>query len=111
MTRSRGVRPTWVMTHRTFPEASAHVRFARDDVRRVHAEMTAAAAGKDLWIVGGGDLAGQFHAAGLLDEVWISTAPVTIGAGAPVLPHHVELRLDDVARNGDFVCGWWSVVR
>ena len=61
--------------------------------------MTEAADGKDLWIVGGGDLVGQFHDAGLLDEVWLQYAPVTIGSGAPVLPRHVELRLEEVARN------------
>jgi dihydrofolate reductase len=99
------------MTHRSFPEAPASVRFARDDVRRVHAEMTQAAGGKDLWVVGGGDLVGQFHDAGLLDEVWLQYAPVTLGSGAPVLPRHVELRLEEVARNHDFMCGRYSVVR
>jgi dihydrofolate reductase len=103
--------PTWVMTHRTFPEAPASVRFDRDDVGRVHAEMTEAADGKDLWIVGGGELVGQFHDAGLLDEVWLQYAPTTIGSGAPVLPRHVELRLEEVARNRDFLCGRYSVVR
>ena len=73
--------------------------------------MTEAAAGKDLWIVGGGDLVGQFHDAGLLDEVWLQYAPTTLGSGAPVLPRHVELRLEDLARNRDFLCGRWSVVR
>jgi dihydrofolate reductase len=99
------------MTHRSFPEAPASVRFARDDVRCVHDEMTQAAGGKDLWVVGGGDLVGQFHDAGLLDEVWLQYAPVTLGSGAPVLPRHVELRLEEVARNHDFMCGRYSVVR
>ena len=105
-TTTRGVRcRPGCMTHRTFPEAPASVRFDRDDVRRVHAEMTEAADGKDLWIVGGGELVGQFHDAGLLDEVWLQYAPVTIGSGAPVLPRHVELRLEEIARNRDFMCG------
>jgi dihydrofolate reductase len=99
-----------VLTHRTFPEAPASVRFDRDDVRRVHAEMTEVADGKDLWVVGGGDLVGQFHDAGLLDEVWLQYAPVTIGSGAPVLPRHVELRLEEIARNRDFMCGRYAVV-
>ena len=38
-----------------------------------------AAAGKDVWVVGGGELAGQFADAGLLDEVWVQYAPVTLG--------------------------------
>ncbi|QBX56053.1 dihydrofolate reductase [Nocardioides seonyuensis] len=110
-----GELPTWVLTHRDFPEAPASVRFAQADdeaaLRAVHDEMAQAADGKDLWVVGGGELVGRFHDAGLLDEVWLQLAPVTIGAGAPVLPRHVELRLEDVARNRDFLCGRWSVVR
>ena len=54
---------------------------------------------------------GQFHDLGLLDEVWVQFAPVTIGSGAPVLPRHVELRLEETARNRDFMCGRYSVVR
>jgi dihydrofolate reductase len=106
-----GSLPTWVMTHRAFPEAPASVRFDRDDVRRVHAAMTEAADDPEVRAVGGGELAGQLHDAGLLDEVWLQYAPVTLGGGAPVLPRHVELRLDEVARNRDFMCGRYSVAR
>jgi hypothetical protein len=42
--------------------------------------------------------------------VWIQYAPVTLGAGTPVLPRHVELRLEEVARNRDFVCARHTVV-
>lgn len=102
--------PTWVMTHRDF-EPVAAVTFTADPVEEVHAAALEAAAGKDVWLVGGGDLVGQFHDAGLLDEVWIQYAPVTLGAGAPVLPRHVELRLEEVERNRDFACLRHSVVR
>ena len=106
-----GPLPTWVLTHRTFPQAPDSVRFAQGDVREVHAAMTAAANGKDLWVVGGGELAGEFHDADLLEEVWVQYAPVTLGGGAPVLPRRVELRLQDVARNRDFACVRYDVVR
>jgi dihydrofolate reductase len=46
-----------------------------------------------------------------LDEVIVSIAPVTLGAGAPLLPRRTELQLEDVARNGDFACARYSVVR
>lgn len=102
--------PTWVLTHREFAPAE-QVRFTQDNVTAVHAEMTEAAGDQDLWIIGGGELVGRFHDVGLLDEVWLQYAPVTIGGGAPVLPRHVELRLEEVARNRDFVCTRYEVVR
>jgi dihydrofolate reductase len=73
--------------------------------------MVAAAGGKNLWIVGGGDLAGQFADAGLLDEVIVYIAPVTLGSGAPLLSRRVELRLEELGRNRDFACARYAVVR
>ncbi|WP_419760961.1 dihydrofolate reductase family protein [Microbacterium hominis] len=35
-------------------------------------------------------LAGQFFDAGALDEIAVSVAPVTLGAGAPLLPRRIE---------------------
>ncbi|GGI02516.1 dihydrofolate reductase family protein [Egicoccus halophilus] len=102
--------PAWVMTTRDLPTISGDVRFARGDVRGVHAGMLAAADGRDLWVVGGGDLAGQFADAGLLDELVVSLAPVTLGAGAPLLPRALDLRLEELARNGAFACARYTVL-
>jgi dihydrofolate reductase len=77
----------------------------------VHEQMVRAAGDRNIWIAGGGDLVGQFADAGLLDEVIVSIAPVTLGAGAPLLPRHLELRLEEVGRNGDFVAARYAVVR
>ncbi len=101
---------TYVLTHRDFEPVSA-VTFTAQAVEEVHAAAADRAGGRDVWLVGGGDLVGQFHDAGLLDEVWIQYAPVTLGAGAPVLPRHVELQLEEVARNRDFACLRHSVVK
>ncbi|MGY1812539.1 dihydrofolate reductase family protein [Blastococcus sp. SYSU D00820] len=104
--------PTWVFTHRDLSApAGADVRFAQGDVAAVHAEMVAAAGDRDVWIVGGGDLAGQFADAGLLDEVVVSIAPVTLGRGQPLLPRHVELARTEWAVNGEFVCVRYDVVK
>jgi dihydrofolate reductase len=104
--------PCWVLTHRELVVVpNADVRFASGDVAAVHADMVAAANGKDLWVAGGGDLAGQFADAGLLDEVIVYIAPVALGAGAPLLPRRLELRLEETGRNGDFVAARYSVVR
>ena len=104
--------PCWVFTHRQLPVVpDARVEFTTAEIPTVHREMTAAAGDQNVWIVGGGDLAGQFADAGLLDEVIVSIAPVTLGGGAPLLPRRIELRLDEVGRNGDFVAARFSVVR
>src|ERR687896_592682 len=103
--------PGWVFTHRQLrvvPDAS--IRFTSGDVAPVHEELVAAAGGRNVWIVGGGDLAGQFADAGLLDEVIVSIAPVTLGGGAPLLPRRLELRLDELERNRDFAAARYSVV-
>jgi dihydrofolate reductase len=104
--------PSWVFTHRELTVVpNAHVEFVSGDVAPVHDEMVRAAGGKNVWIVGGGELAGQFADVGLLDEVLVTIAPVTLGAGAPLLPRRLELSLDEVGRNGDFVCARFGVVR
>jgi dihydrofolate reductase len=104
--------PSWVFAHRDLRVVpGADITFTSDNVRSVHEEMRAAASGKNVWIVGGGDLAGQFADAGLLDEVIVYVAPVTLGAGKPLLPRSLELRLEETARNGDFVCSRYSVAR
>jgi dihydrofolate reductase len=104
--------PGWVFTHWELPVVpDAPIAFASGDVAPVHAEMVDAADARNVWIVGGGDLAGQFADVGLLDDVLVTIAPVTLGAGAPLLPRRLELRLEDVARNGDFACATYSVVR
>ncbi|MEV7626067.1 dihydrofolate reductase family protein [Actinoplanes sp. NPDC089786] len=83
--------PAWVFSNRPLePVPGVDARFVRGDVRPVHAEMTAAAAGKDIWLVGGGELVGQFADAGLLDELIVGVAPVTLGGGAPLLPRRLE---------------------
>jgi dihydrofolate reductase len=104
--------PCWVFTHRQLPIVpDSRIEFTSADIGTVHEEMVAAAAGRNVWIVGGGDLAGQFADAGLLDEVIALIAPVTLGGGAPVLPRRIELRLIELGRNGDFAAARYAVQR
>jgi dihydrofolate reductase len=96
--------PTWVFSSRTLPSISgADIRFARGDVRPVHDHMVRAAGGKNVWIVGGGELAGQFYDHGLLDELFVQVGSVTLGAGKPLLPRAIvspPLRLVSVRQVG-----------
>ena len=99
--------PTWVFTTRSLPPVpGADIRFVRGDVAPVHEAMRDAAAGKNVWLVGGGDLVGQFHDRGLLDEITVTIAPVTLGSGKPLLPRAITtppLRLLDSRVVGPFV--------
>ncbi|MGO4257828.1 dihydrofolate reductase family protein [Marmoricola sp. RAF53] len=103
--------PTWVLTHRDFPAPEGDVRFTDAPVPQVHAAMVEAAGEKNVWLVGGGDLVGQFHDHGLLDEVWIQYAPLTLGSGAPLLPRRIEFESVALDENGEFACRRLRVLR
>ena len=96
--------PAWVFSHRQLPVIDgANLRFVQGDVRQAHAEMRAAAGDKNIWIAGGGDLAGQFYDAGLLDELTVQVGSVTLGQGKPLFPRRVlspVLRLMSVRQMG-----------
>ncbi|QCR40377.1 deaminase [Microbacterium sp. SGAir0570] len=86
-----GDRPTFVFTSRDLPRpAGADVRFVSGPVPAVLPRIRQAAGDRDVWIVGGGDLAGQFLDADALDQIAVSVAPATLGGGAPVLPRRIE---------------------
>lgn len=96
--------PAWVFSSRSHASPSGRrVHFVEGDVAPVHRRMVEAAAGKNIWVMGGGDLAGQFLDADLLDEIIVQVAPVTLGGGAPLLPRRATdppLRLVAVEQYG-----------
>jgi dihydrofolate reductase len=101
-----GDTPCWVFTHRELsPIPGAAIHVVQGDVAPVHEQMSRAADGKNVWLVGGGDLVGQFADQGLLDEILVGVAPVTLGRGAPLLPRRLtakQLELVDVGRDKQF---------
>jgi dihydrofolate reductase len=110
-----GDTPCWVFSHRGLSAIpGADLRFVQGEVEPTHREMTEAAGGKNIWLVGGGDLVGQFADQELLDEIQLSIAPVTLGAGAPLLPRRLlasDLTLLSVERQGQFVAATYRVSR
>lgn len=42
--------------------------------------------GKDIWLMGGGEVARSFLKDDAIDEIYIGIVPVTIGAGIPAFP-------------------------
>lgn len=102
-----GDRPAWVFTHRDLPAIpGVDLHFASGEVASAYDAIAAAADGGDIWLVGGGDLVGQFDDAGHLDEVWLGVRPVFLGAGAPLLPRRItseRLTLREVRHAGQQV--------
>ncbi|HMO01171.1 MAG TPA: dihydrofolate reductase family protein [Miltoncostaeaceae bacterium] len=56
--------------------------FVTDGIERALERATAAANGRDVRLHGGGQVANAFLAAGLLDELEVSIAPVLLGGGS-----------------------------
>ena len=110
-----GETPCWVFTHHRLPPVpGADIRFVSGDVRAVHGQMASAAHGRNVWLVGGGDLVGQFADHGLLDEMLLAVAPVVLGSGAPLLPRRLtapELALRSLERDGGFAFLTYQVTR
>jgi dihydrofolate reductase len=102
--------PCWVFTHREHELLGEDIRFVAGEVREHHPAITESAGDRDIWVVGGGDLAGQFADLGLLDQVVVSIAPVTLGAGRPLFPRRHNLKLVELGRNGDFAAATYDVV-
>ncbi|WP_411732954.1 dihydrofolate reductase family protein [Paeniglutamicibacter sp.] len=86
--------PVWVFTHRelaAFP--GADLTFVRGDVTEWAGDVARSAKGKDVWVVGGGSLAGQFVDEGLLDELLLYSMPVLLGGGRPLFAMRGTARL------------------
>lgn len=97
---------TFVFSSRILPVPDgADVRFLSGSVADALPAIRAAAGDGDIWVVGGGDLAGQFLDAEALDEIRLSVAPVALTGGAPLFPRRVEsdrLRLVSASAVGQF---------
>jgi len=99
------VQPAWVFSSRDLPRIpGADIRFVRGDVRPIHEQIRPVAKDKNLWLVGGGELAGKFYDAGLLDEIIVQVSSVTLCSGKPFLPRRITsppLRLVSVEKFGE----------
>ncbi|WP_211240489.1 dihydrofolate reductase family protein [Haloglycomyces albus] len=98
--------PIYVFTTRDLPTSEhSSVRFLSGAVADHLPTLRKVAAGGDIWIVGGGNLAAQFLDAGALDELTVTVAPATLDGGTPLFPRRVEpdrLSLVTTQRFGQF---------
>jgi dihydrofolate reductase len=80
-------KPCWVLSSRELPVPEGEevdVRIVDGNVRDLHEEMLATAGERNLWVVGGGNVASQFADGGLLDEVLVTVVPIVLGTGKPL---------------------------
>ena len=92
--------PLFVLTHRTddAPDPSSGFVFV-DDLASAMQQASAVAAGRDVGIGGGADVIRQALAAGYVDELAISTAPLVLGAGKRLFDgftHDLDLEIRQV---------------
>jgi dihydrofolate reductase len=96
--------PTWVVTSRELPQPpGTEVNFASGDAAPVREAALAAASGKNVWLVGGGNLASSWADEGLIDEITVTVVPTFIGEGLPFFARAVEgeLRHVDTKTHGN----------
>jgi dihydrofolate reductase len=97
-----GERPLWVLTHRDeVPSVEgAEIHVFAGDVDDLVRELDAAGL-QNVWVIGGGNVVGQFLAADRVDELIVTVAPTFVGRGPALADGEFPLRrfrLVDVAR-------------
>lgn len=92
--------PVFVLTHHPRPplemEGGTTFHFVADGVEAALAQAREAAGDKDVSIAGGAGTAGQFLSAGLIDELRLHIAPITLGSGVRPLDGVGDLKLEPV---------------
>jgi dihydrofolate reductase len=77
--------PAMVFSRTLRPDDHPDVTVTRDDPAAVVARLRETP-GKDIWLMGGGDLFRSFLEAKLVDVVEVAIAPVILGGGMALLP-------------------------
>ena len=94
--------PVFVVTH--YPrdplemEGGTTFHFVTDGIESALEQARGAAGGKDVMLWGGGSIAQQYLAAGLLDELELHVVPVLLGGGARLFDNlgDAEVQLEQV---------------
>jgi dihydrofolate reductase len=98
--------PHYVFSRQPRPDSlPPGVEFVTEPIR-VFTKRLRKAAGKNIWMMGGGEIIGSFLDEGAIDEFIISVIPTFIGDGIPLIAHrhrHVPLRLRSVQDFSDGV--------
>jgi dihydrofolate reductase len=94
--------PVFVVTHHPREpvemEGGTTYHFVTDGIESALEQAKKAAGGKDVMLLGGGDVGRQYLAAGLLDELELHVTPLLLGDGARLLENlgDTGVRLEQV---------------
>jgi dihydrofolate reductase len=88
--------PVFVLTHHPREplelEGGTTFTFVTDGIEAALEQARQAAGGKDVSLAGGADIAGQYLAAGLVDEMEINLVPTLLGSGEALFAGVRDLR-------------------
>ena len=76
---------SYVFSHSQPPVERGGVTFVRESPKSF-LEKLRKRPGKDMWLMGGGELARDFLKEDLVDELYFGVVPVLIGEGIPLFP-------------------------
>ena len=89
--------PVFVLTHHArepLELTGTTFHFVTDGIESALAQATKAAGGKDVSLGGGANVAQQYLAAGLIDEIEISVVPLLLGNGARLFDNLGDAQLE-----------------
>ena len=101
-------KPCWVLSSRELPKPEGEgvdVRIVSGEIPDLIDEMLDSAGDRDLWIVGGGNVASQFADRGLLDTVEVTLVPVVLGEGKPLFDRRLPGGPMQLVSTGAFSSG------
>lgn len=81
-------------------EGGTTFNFVTDGIESALSKAKTAAGNRNVKIMGGADTINQYLKAGLIDELWLHIAPVTIGAGSRLFEGVPDLKLEPVEVSG-----------
>lgn len=81
----------YVLTRNKGLKADENVRFISDNIGELVADLKSKK-GKDIWLIGGGEINSLFLKNGWIDEICLSVHPIWLGEGLPLFPEFFEQR-------------------
>jgi dihydrofolate reductase len=109
-----GNKTVYVFSHNSLPgPKNANIKFIYGSVANFLDDFINEAGNSNIWIQGGGDLAGQFYDCRALNEIHLSFAPVFLESGKHLLPRNImasNIKLVDIIRTGEFIVARYNVI-